>query len=237
MNRSAIDGRSRRISSTTRRKSAAIRRPLTGSPPTSAPSWRNACSRSSVPARARISRPVPRAMTLPDRMNRSSSQRSASSMTWLDTTIVVPASARARKWVQNWTRRSGSTPTVGSSRNRTGGRWMSAQASDRRRRWPPDRVPGDRVRPVAELDQVERRRGPPRRPGRRTSRRRSGRSRRRSARGRSRRSGSCSRSGSGSPATASARRGPRPGRAVARASPVRSRMSVVLPEPFGPSRP
>ncbi len=58
--------------------------------------------------------------TRPARMNSSSSQRSASSMTWLDTTIVAPASASARKWPQNWTRSSGSTPTVGSSRNSDG---------------------------------------------------------------------------------------------------------------------
>ena len=92
---------------------------------------------------------MPRAMTRPARMNSSSSQRSASSMTWLDTTIVVPASASARKWPQNWTRSSGSTPTVGSSRNSTAGWWISAHASDRRRRWPPDSVPGHGVLAVA----------------------------------------------------------------------------------------
>ncbi len=115
-----------------------------------------------TPARDRRCRPargsragVPRAMTLPERMNRSSSHRSASSMTWLDTTIVVPASASARKWVQNWTRRSGSTPTVGSSRNRTGGRWTRAQASDSRRRCPPDSVPAIASPRSAELDELE----------------------------------------------------------------------------------
>ena len=77
-------------------------------------------------------------------------------MTWLDTTIVVPPSASARKWLQNWTRSSGSTPTVGSSRNSTVGRWTSAQASDRRRRWPPESVPAIAFAAVRELDEVER---------------------------------------------------------------------------------
>ena len=68
-------------------------------------------------------------------------------------------------------------------------------------------------------------------------RRRTGRSRRRTARRRCRRPGSCSRCARGWSATASACRGPVPGRSVGRARPVSRRMSVVLPEPFGPSRP
>ena len=88
----------------------------------------------------------PPAMTRPARMNRSSSQRPASSMTWLETRIVEPAAASARKWLQNWTRRAGSIPTVGSSRNSTEGPWTSAQASDSRRRMPPDSsIPGGRA--------------------------------------------------------------------------------------------
>ena len=43
-----------------------------------------------VPAFARMSAPVPRASSLPWSIRRSSSQRSASSMTWLLTTSVVP---------------------------------------------------------------------------------------------------------------------------------------------------
>ena len=156
MNRSARLGWSRRISVVTRRTRARSRRALMPRPPASPAKWRKAASRSSVPASARSSAPVPRAMTLPARTNRSSSHRSASSMTWLETTIVVPASASARKWVQNWTRRSGSTPTVGSSRNRTVGRWTSAQASERRRRWPPDERAGDGLRAVREVDERER---------------------------------------------------------------------------------
>jgi len=100
----------------------------------SPPNCRNADSRSGVPARRRSSSPVPRAMTRPERMKSRSSHRSASSITWLETTIVAPPATSDRKCVQNWARRSGSTPTVGSSRNSNGGEWTSAQARESRRR-------------------------------------------------------------------------------------------------------
>ena len=52
---------------------------------------------------------------------------------------MAPSAASRWKWSQNWTRRAGSTPTVGSSRKMTAGWWASAQAIDRRRRIPPER--------------------------------------------------------------------------------------------------
>ena len=109
-----------------------------GSPASSPEKRRNASSRLSVPARRRSSPPVPWAKTLPDLMNSSSSQRSASSITWLVTSSVAPSAARARKCRQNCTRSAGSIPTVGSSSTRIGGRCTSAQASESRRRIPPD---------------------------------------------------------------------------------------------------
>src|SRR5664280_1567452 len=100
---------------------------------------RNAVSMLSVPARLRSSADVPWASTRPSRMKSSSSQRSASSMTWLETRSVAPSAASRWKWSQNCTRNAGSTPTVGSSRKITVGWWARAQAIDRRRRIPPER--------------------------------------------------------------------------------------------------
>ena len=201
-------------------------------------SARNAASRSSVPACARSSAPVPRAITRPARMNSSSSQRSASSMTWLDTTIVAPPSARARKWPQNWTRSSGSTPTVGSSRK-----------SDRR---PVDQRAGERQAPPLAARQ---RAGDGLRPVRRARRARGPRSTaapvsRAVGRGeeprvladRERRVDAVALGHVADPrerlaATASARRGPPRDPRWPASCPVSRRISVVLPEPFGPSRP
>src|SRR5437016_7994535 len=56
---------------------------------------------------------------------------------------------RARKpamWSRSSKRMRGSSPTVGSSRNRTAGREISARAISRRRRWPPLKVPTGRSR-------------------------------------------------------------------------------------------
>ncbi len=58
---------------------------------------------------------------VPSRMKSNSSQRSASSITWLETRSVAPSAASRWKWSQNWTRSAGSTPTVGSSRKSTVG--------------------------------------------------------------------------------------------------------------------
>jgi len=54
---------------------------------------KNAVSRFSVPARLRSSAGVPCARTRPSLMKSSSSQRSASSMTWLETRSVAPSAA------------------------------------------------------------------------------------------------------------------------------------------------
>ena len=50
-------------------------------------------------------------------------------MKWVVTMIVTPFLERPLMWVQNSRRVMGSTPEVGSSRNSTGGRCISAQAS------------------------------------------------------------------------------------------------------------
>src|SRR3546814_3080168 len=53
-------------------------------------------------------------------------------MKWVVTITVTPLRARPLIWVQNSRRVMGSTPEVGSSRNSTGGRCITAQASARR---------------------------------------------------------------------------------------------------------
>src|SRR3569833_775410 len=60
------------------------------------------------------------------------SQYSASSMKWVVTSTVTPARASALMRSQNSRRASGSTPEVGSSRNRISGWCISAQAIARR---------------------------------------------------------------------------------------------------------
>src|SRR5712691_930015 len=103
-------------------------------------SFKNASSRLLVPACERTSFGLPSASSLPYWIKPSRWQRSASSMTWLETMIVVPLAAILRKSSQNWTRSWGSTPTVGSSSSSTFGLWTSAQASEHRWRMPPLRV-------------------------------------------------------------------------------------------------
>ena len=49
-----------------------------------------------------------------------------------------------RRWSQIHCLKSGSTPTVGSSRMRSSGSWRSAAASEARRCWPPDSLPTNR---------------------------------------------------------------------------------------------
>src|SRR5207244_279008 len=86
-----------------------------------ADNFRKASSSRSTRAIRRSSWGLPSARSLPKRIRPSRWQRSASSITWLETTIVIPSAAIAWKRSQSWTRSCGSTPTVGSSSsNRSG---------------------------------------------------------------------------------------------------------------------
>ena len=89
---------------------------------------RKTSSSRSAPVRSRSSCGVPVAISSPSRRSRSESQRSASSITWLETTSVAPAAASSWKVCHRSRRRSGSRPTVGSSRTRS-----SRLAEERRR--------------------------------------------------------------------------------------------------------
>ena len=71
-------------------------------------------------------------------MSISASHSDASSITWLDTSSVVPAVARAWNARQSSARSTGSSPTVGSSSTSSSGRPSSAVASETRERSPPD---------------------------------------------------------------------------------------------------
>ena len=80
-------------------------------------------SRSSAPVRrSSSSRRAGCATIRPSRTSSSSSQRSASSMTWLETSSVVPASASSWNVRQRSRRSTGSRPTVGSSSTSSSGR-------------------------------------------------------------------------------------------------------------------
>ena len=78
----------------------------------------------------------------PSRMRSRRWQRSASSMTWEEIRRVAPRSA-AMGWkrVQSSRRRTGSRPTVGSSRTRSSGVPRRATARETRLSWPPERLP------------------------------------------------------------------------------------------------
>ncbi len=117
-------GVSRRISWTTRRMARPAVRP-----PRSPAKRRNAASRLCVTAGQRSA--LPRARIRPARTNKARRRRVRLVVTWLDARDRGARSASNQEVPQNW---SGSTPTVGSSRNSTGGRCTSAQASDSRRR-------------------------------------------------------------------------------------------------------
>ncbi len=80
------------------------------------------------PVRAQHSCGVPVARIRPSRISRSASQRSASSITWLETSSVAPASASDRNVAHRSRRSTGSRPTVGSSRTSRSGRPISALA-------------------------------------------------------------------------------------------------------------
>ena len=125
---------------------------------------------------------VSSAMSRPSRMSSSRSQRSASSITWLDT--IRPSPASASRWNSDHSSRrsTGSRPTVGSSSTSRSGLASRATASEarltadrRERRRPPGRAA------VGEADRLDRRVdldcGRRRAPGRRRagSRARSGR--------------------------------------------------------------
>ena len=74
----------------------------------------------------------------PSRMSSSRSQWPASSITWLETSRLVPPSASSRNIAHRSRRRTGSRPTVGSSSTSSCGSFRSAVASETRARWPPE---------------------------------------------------------------------------------------------------
>ena len=84
--------------------------------------------RSARRAAALIASGTPAVSTWPCAMINNRSQYSASSMKCVVTSTVTPASASALIRRQNSRRASGSTPEVGSSRNRMSGSCISAQA-------------------------------------------------------------------------------------------------------------
>ena len=194
-------------------------------------------------ARRRAVRPgVPTAASRPWLTMPSRSQYSASSMKWLVTRMVTPASASAPMRFQNSRRVSGSTPEVGSSRNRISGACSSAAASARRCLRPSGRSCGHGAGEVGagrSAAAPRRSRAPARRgSGRRRGRRSAG-SRAPTVRHRARSAAPCSRCAS------VPRRGRAAGPAPAtralppdgRSRPHSMRKVVDLPAPFGPSRP
>ena len=105
----------------TRRAVAAVRRRLKGRP---APRRSGRGTPSQVPRPGPGAQPLrrPRREDPPSRMSTSQSQRSASSITWLETRTVVPSRARRSNDPQRPRLRTGSSPTVGSSRTSSSGR-------------------------------------------------------------------------------------------------------------------
>ena len=81
---------------------------------------------------------VSSAISRPSRISSSRSQREASSITWLETSTAAPASARRWKVSHSSTRSTGSRPTVGSSSTSSAGSPSRATASETRERWPPE---------------------------------------------------------------------------------------------------
>src|SRR5581483_4691004 len=126
---------------------------------------RKTASSASAPVCSRSSAGVPAASSRPSRMSRSRWQRSASSITWLETRSVVPAAARRWKVSQRSRRRTGSRPTVGSSSTSSSGAPRSAVASEARAGGPPDSRPPTRAarrpRPTAASASSTRARGAP----------------------------------------------------------------------------
>ena len=91
----------------------------------------------------------------PSRIRTSSSQRSASSITWLETSSARPRSASSWNVPQRSRRSTGSRPTVGSSRTSSSGLPTSAVASDTRARWPPESARTSWSRCAGEPDDVD----------------------------------------------------------------------------------
>lgn len=77
---------------------------------------------------------------LPSRIKASLLQCSASSMMCVDTMRVTPSLLRSWKYFQSSHLNCGSTPTVGSSKKSSFGRWTSTQAMEARFRMPPEMV-------------------------------------------------------------------------------------------------
>ena len=65
----------------------------------------------------------------------------ASSMMGVETTMVIPCSRKFRSICQNSLRDTGSTPVVGSSRNKISGLWIKAQLNASFCFIPPDKAP------------------------------------------------------------------------------------------------
>ncbi len=98
-------------------------------------------SRRSPPTRSFNTSDVPSAMTRPWSITAIvSARRSASSRYCVVRRTVVPSSTRFSMTSHRLRRLRGSRPVVGSSRNRTGGLATSAAARSRRRRMPPEYV-------------------------------------------------------------------------------------------------
>jgi len=92
-----------------------------------------------APRRRLSSAEVPSTRTAPRSITTMrSASRSASSRYWVVSSTVVPSATRPRTTSHRSLRLCGSSPVVGSSRNRTGGRWTSAAARSSRRRMPPE---------------------------------------------------------------------------------------------------
>ena len=94
-----------------------------------------------APVRRRISSGEPSAMIRPSRISSSRSQRSASSMTWLETSTAAPSSAMRWNRSHRSRRSTGSRPTVGSSSTSRSGWPSSATARLTRLSWPPESWP------------------------------------------------------------------------------------------------
>jgi RNA polymerase sigma-70 factor, ECF subfamily len=103
-------------------------------------SARKAESRSGAPVRSSSRSGGSAATIRPSWSSRSASHRSASSITWLETSSVAPASASVWQVFQRSRRSTGSSPTVGSSSTSSSGSLSSAVASDARECSPPDSV-------------------------------------------------------------------------------------------------
>ena len=180
---------SRRSCASTRAAVASVTRARSCAAPCSPTRRRNASSRSRAPVRSQqlVRRAVGEQSPVAHQQERS--QRSASSITWLETRSVAPPAASRWNSAQRSRRRTGSSPTVGSSR--TSSVRLAEQRGGERdaRRWPP----GERARRRVSANSPRstsasaRRRPPP--PARRGCARSSAGSRARS--GRRRPTGAC----------------------------------------------